>query len=132
MQQYFPLLLIVLAVLLLFVLPSRQRKRMAAQAQALQDSLTPGTPVMTTSGIHGTVARLGEGTIDLEIAPGVVATFERRAIMQVREPAATGTLPDVAPGGPTGSTQAGTTGNDLPGTDDDTPGPGDGPAGRAR
>src|SRR3978361_1312027 len=105
MQQYFPLILIVLAVLLLFVLPSRQRKRAAAQAQTLQESLVPGTPVMTTSGIHGTVARLGEGTIDLEIAPGVVATFERRAILQVRQPVveapATPEIdPEAEPGGP--------------------------------
>jgi preprotein translocase subunit YajC len=86
-SSLFPLILIVLAVLLLVVLPGRQRKRQAAAAQSLQESLTPGTPVMTTSGIHGSVARVGDTTIDLEIAPGVVATFERRAVLQVRPPA---------------------------------------------
>jgi preprotein translocase subunit YajC len=86
-EQYFPFILLALAVLLLFVLPARQRKRMAAQAQTLQDSLAVGTPVMTTSGLHGTVAGLGEKTVDLEIAPGVVVTFARPAILEVRKPA---------------------------------------------
>ncbi len=87
MEQYFPFILLAVAVLLLFVLPARQRKRMAAQAQQLQESLSVGTPVMTTSGLHGTVAGLGEKTVDIEIAPGVVVTFARPAILEVRKPA---------------------------------------------
>jgi preprotein translocase subunit YajC len=102
-EQYFPFILLALAVLLLFVLPARQRKRMQEQAKALQEALSVGTPVMTTSGMHGTVAGLGETTVDLEIAPGVVVTFARPAILEVRKPA-------VAPGP-----------FDTPG--DDTPGP---------
>ena len=84
MEQFFPFILLALAVLLLFVLPARQRKRMQAQAQALQESLAVGTPVMTTSGIYGTVVALAEKTVDLEIAPGVVVTFARPAIMENR------------------------------------------------
>jgi preprotein translocase subunit YajC len=85
-EQYFPFILLALAVLLLFVLPARQRKRMQAQAQALQESLTVGTPVMTTGGLHGTVAGLGDATVDIEIAPGVVVTFARQAVLEVRKP----------------------------------------------
>jgi preprotein translocase subunit YajC len=100
--QYFPFVLMVLAVLL-FVLPARARKRVQAQAQAMQNSLTFGTAVMTSSGLHGTVAGLGEGTVDLEIAPGVVVTFARQAILEVR-PAAGAVEPapavDEAPGTP--------------------------------
>jgi preprotein translocase subunit YajC len=91
LQQYFPLILLVVAALLLFVLPARQRKKMAEKQQALRDSLAPGTPVMTTSGMHGTVVRKGEGTVDLEIAPGVVVTFVQQAILEARTPA--GQLP---------------------------------------
>jgi preprotein translocase subunit YajC len=79
------LILIVLAVLL-FVLPARQRKRIQAQQQEMQNSLTIGTPVMTTSGLHGTVAGLAERTVDLEIASGVVVTFARQAILEIRKP----------------------------------------------
>ena len=89
MEQYFPIVLIALFAIVLFVLPARQRKRMAAQAQALQDSLDIGTPVMTTSGMHGSVAAIGDKTIDLELAPGVVVTFARQAIMEVRKPLGT-------------------------------------------
>jgi preprotein translocase subunit YajC len=85
-EQYFPILVLGLLAIMLFVLPARQRKRVQAQAQAMQASLTIGTPVMTTSGLHGTVAGLGDTTVDLEIAPGVVATFARPAILEVRKP----------------------------------------------
>ena len=101
MEQYFPFILLALAVLLLFVLPARQRKSMAAKAQAMQDSLTVGTPVMTTSGLHGTVAELGDPkTIGLEVAPGVVLTYARQAILEVRQPVAAphDTSGDDAPG----------------------------------
>lgn len=87
MQQYFPLVLLALAFVLLIFLPARQRKKMQAQAQQLQNSLAVGAPVMTTSGLHGTVAGLGDTTVDLEIAPGVVVTLARQAILEVRPPA---------------------------------------------
>lgn len=96
-MEFFPLILLVLLAVLLFVLPARQRKTMQARAQALQESLAVGTPVMTTSGIHGTVVRLAESTVDLELAPGVVVTFARPAILEIRQPA-TGTPGDDAPG----------------------------------
>jgi preprotein translocase subunit YajC len=44
---------------------------------------------MTTAGLHGTVAALGDTTIDLEIAPGVVVTFARQAVLEVRRPLGT-------------------------------------------
>ena len=96
-MELFPFIILALLAVLLFVLPARQRRTMQARAQALQESLTVGTPVMTTSGLHGTVARLDETTVDLELAPGVVVTFVRPAIMEIRQPA-TGTPGDDAPG----------------------------------
>jgi preprotein translocase subunit YajC len=101
-EQYFPFILLALAVLLLFVLPARQRKRAQAQAQAMQDALEIGTPVMTTSGLHGSVAAKGDTTIDLEIAPGVVVTFARQAILEVRKPQ--GTTDDGTDSGAPGTT----------------------------
>ena len=99
MDKYFPLILLALAAVLLFVLPARQRKRMAAQQQSMRDSLAPGSSVMTTSGMHATVVGKGEGTVDLEVAPGVVVTFAQQAVLEVRKPAiefpATPAEPDV-------------------------------------
>ncbi len=100
MEQYFPLILLALAFVLLIVLPARQRKRLQEKQQTMQKSLTVGTPVMTTSGLHGTVAALGDTTVDLEIAPNIVVTFVRQAILEVRQPA----------------------GADVPAPGDDTPG----------
>jgi preprotein translocase subunit YajC len=85
-DRYYTLILLALVFVVLLVLPARQRKRVQAQAQQLQNSLQVGAPVMTTSGLQGTVARLGDDTVDLEIAPGVVVTFVRRAILEVRKP----------------------------------------------
>ena len=96
-MELFPFILLALLAVLLFVLPARQRRTMQARAQALQESLTVGTPVMTTSGLHGTVARLDETTADLEVAPGVVVTFVRAAIMEIRQPV-TGLPGEDAPG----------------------------------
>jgi preprotein translocase subunit YajC len=97
-----PIVLLVVMALLLFVLPARQRKKMQAQTQSMQESLTVGTPVMTTSGIHGTVAALGDTTVDVEVAPGVVVTFARPAILEVRTPA-----PQVGDGPGTDGTSGG-------------------------
>ena len=110
MDKYFPFVVVALLVVMLFVLPARQRKRMAAQAQTLQESLTVGTPVMTTSGLHGTVAGLDAGTVDLQIAPGVVVTFVRAALLEVRKPAAdpSATAPDETPGAAGGPSADGT------------------------
>ncbi len=93
-MELFPLVILVLAFVLLIVVPARQRKKVQEQQRVLQESLTPGTPVMTTAGLHGTVAALGEGTVDLEIAPGVVVTFARQAVLEVRKPAVGGPAAD--------------------------------------
>ena len=85
-MEFLPLLVLVLLFGLLIVLPARQRKKVQANAASMQAALTPGTPVMLTSGIHGTVTGLGEGTVDLEISPGVVITVARPAILELRTP----------------------------------------------
>ena len=85
-QLLFPLIMIGLLVVLI-VLPARQRKKMQERQTEMQNSLAVGTPVMTTAGLHGTVAGLGDKTVDLQVAPGVVITFARQAILEVRKPA---------------------------------------------
>ena len=97
-QLLFPLILIATFVLLI-VLPARQRKKIQERQTAMQNALTIGTPVMTTAGMHATVAGLGEKTVDLEISPGVVVTFARQAVLEVRQPAVdTSGLGDDTPG----------------------------------
>jgi preprotein translocase subunit YajC len=59
---------------------------------------------MTTSGLHGTVADLSDPTtIGIEVSPGVVLTFARQAILEVRRPPAGEPLDDSGDGS-TGTT----------------------------
>jgi preprotein translocase subunit YajC len=58
-----------------------QQRRMAA-VRRLQAEIKEGDEVLTTSGIYGTIVRLGESDADLEIAPGTVIHVARGAIGQ--------------------------------------------------
>lgn len=84
MAELVPLLFIAFAVIVLLVLPMRQRNRALQQARRLQDSLTVGTEVMTTSGLFGTVHAVDTETVDLEIAPGTVVRWAKPAIAEIR------------------------------------------------
>ncbi|MGO9927204.1 MAG: preprotein translocase subunit YajC [Mycobacterium sp.] len=57
----------------------RQRRAMQATID-LHESLRPGERVHTTSGLQATIVAIGEDTVDLEIAPGVVTTWMKLAI----------------------------------------------------
>jgi preprotein translocase subunit YajC len=68
------------AVWLLLLMPARRRR---AQHAAMQDSVEAGDDIITAGGLHGTVKEIGEDTAEVEIAPGVVVTLDRRAIAAV-------------------------------------------------
>ena len=65
----------------------KKQKRQAAQTKQMQDSLVPGSRVMTTSGLHGTVTAVADDTIELEVAPGMRTTWVRAAVREVVVPA---------------------------------------------
>lgn len=72
-----------LALLVLMFFSVRKQKKMVATQQELQDSLSPGDRVMTTSGLYATVADASdETTIKLEIAEGYVTEWLRQAIRE--------------------------------------------------
>ncbi len=73
------LLLLALPVVLLVILMVAQRRNQRA-ARDVQASVVVGDRIMTTSGLQGTVASLDDTTMGLEVAPGVILTFDRRAI----------------------------------------------------
>lgn len=66
-----------------------QRRRQKAVAD-LQDSISVGDEVCTTSGLFGVVTALEDAVVHLEIAPGTVVRFDRRAVALTvpRDPAA--------------------------------------------
>ena len=77
----FVILIVLLgAAWLFFVLPARRRRSSHA---AMQDSIAAGDEIITAGGLHGTVKELHEDTLQVEIAPGVVATLDRRAVAAV-------------------------------------------------
>lgn len=80
MELLLPLLIVALFVMMLMQM-MRQRKQMK-QIEQLQDQIGPGERIMTTAGLHATVVAVGEGTVDLQIAPGVVTTWDRRIIRE--------------------------------------------------
>jgi preprotein translocase subunit YajC len=79
-------LVVIAAFVVLVLLPTRARNRQVRQMQTLQANLTIGTEVMTSSGLYGRVVALWEDEVDLEVAPGVVTTWTRLAIREVRSP----------------------------------------------
>jgi preprotein translocase subunit YajC len=53
----------------------------------LHNSLKVGDLVHTTSGLRGTIARIDDDNVDLEIAPGVVTTWMKLPVRDRVEPA---------------------------------------------
>jgi len=74
---FLPLIIIMGAFM--FFASRRQRKAMQATTD-LQESLRIGDQVNTTSGLQATIAGIGEDTVDLEVAPGVVTRWMKAAI----------------------------------------------------
>ena len=87
-----PIVLIGAVFYLLIMRPARTRQRKQAE---MMSALAPGTRVMTTAGVYGTVVSLDDDDAELEIAPGVVIRVVKAAIGKVIEPQSAPS--DVAP-----------------------------------
>ncbi|MEY4136944.1 MAG: preprotein translocase subunit YajC [Actinomycetota bacterium] len=81
--SFLPLILIVAVFYLLVIRPSQNRKKKMAE---LISNVGPGTDVMTSSGIFGTVISTTPEQIELSIAPGVVIRILPAAISRVITP----------------------------------------------
>ena len=88
------LLIFALPVLLIGYMFYMQRRRQRA-VQSLQSSLAVGDEVTTTSGLLGRIITLDSKIATLEVSPGVVVRFDRRAIA--------GPAPTAAASGPSAS-----------------------------
>jgi preprotein translocase subunit YajC len=77
--------LILLVVVFYFLLIRPQRKRQQEQLQ-MQNSLVPGTRVMTTTGLFATVIAVQDDELVLEVAPGVETRWTKGAIGRVVTP----------------------------------------------
>lgn len=82
-------MLILLLPLLLIGLLFWQQRRRQKQMQRAQSELLPGQQVSTTSGLRGRLMSIDEQTAEIEAAPGVVLTFDKRAVLPTQAPATT-------------------------------------------
>src|SRR6476646_3340290 len=73
------LLIFALPVLLIVFMFMSQRRRQRA-VQDLQSKLSVGDEVSTTSGLLGRVSAIDDTVVTLEVSPGVMVRFDRRAI----------------------------------------------------
>lgn len=72
--------LIVLGILYLFMVRPNQRRM--AEYKKMIDSLAVGNRVMA-AGIYGTIKKIGDKTIELEVAKGVVIEVSKNAVASV-------------------------------------------------
>ncbi len=67
----------------LIIRPGKQRQ---AKQQQMLSAIAPGTEVMTTAGIFGTIAVVTDDELSLEISPGVFMRILPAAVARVIEP----------------------------------------------
>jgi preprotein translocase subunit YajC len=75
-----PLLLLVLMGVFFYFLLIRPQQRRTRQQRALIDSLDVGDEVMTIGGIFGTIRRLDDDRVTVEVSPGVDLQLAKSAI----------------------------------------------------
>jgi len=73
----FPTILILGIFYFLLIRPERKQRK---KREAMLGSLKKGDKVMTTSGMHGTVAQIRDDVVHLQVAEGVRLRFSRQAI----------------------------------------------------
>jgi preprotein translocase subunit YajC len=71
-----------MAALMYFMIIRPQSKR-RREAMELQRNVSVGDEVVTVVGLHAKVAGIDGDMVSLEIAPGVIARYERAAIARV-------------------------------------------------
>ena len=76
-------LMIALMVVAFYFLILRPQKKRQQAIQKTMSELTPGTRVLLSSGLFGTITSLGATQAVLEIAPGVEMTVLKHAINRV-------------------------------------------------
>ena len=80
-------LIIIVAFILLWLIVVRPQRKRQTQQQAMLSDLRVGDEVLTAGGIYGTVSKLDDDHVTVEIAPRTEVRVARRAIAGItREP----------------------------------------------
>ena len=89
---------VVAFIAIFYFMAIRPQQRQRKTHQALLSSLKKGDRIVTAAGIYGTVKRVEESIVVVEIAKGVTVKIARRAVAEIiRDPAEARA---VAPEGP--------------------------------
>ena len=80
-MSFLVLVIIFFGVIWFFFLAPVKRRR--AEHTAMQESVEVGDEVITAGGIHATVKAAEDDRLEVEIAPNVVVTLDRRAVAAV-------------------------------------------------
>ena len=75
------LVLFFMVAIVYFVLVRPQQRRVKRH-QAVIAALQPGDEVVTIGGLYGYVKDMDEGTVHLEVAPGIVLRYARSAVRE--------------------------------------------------
>jgi preprotein translocase subunit YajC len=96
------LLLPILLIAVFYFLLIRPQQKQRRQMMELQQSVQPGSKVMTSAGLFATVVEIDtdKDEVVLEVAPGVHSRYVRRAIVNVI-PAEEPSVADLADDAPT-------------------------------
>ncbi|WP_320414897.1 preprotein translocase subunit YajC [Kocuria sp. cx-116] len=131
---FLPVMLVVMVLLLW--LPMRRQKKAQAQIKAKQATMEPGTRVMTSFGLYGTVLSIDrdENKAVLEVSPGTSVTVHTQTVTTILDAPATqnAALAQGATVDGDGSTAAGAASDSVADGEHDLPGdavPGDPAAG---
>ncbi|HET7659583.1 MAG TPA: preprotein translocase subunit YajC [Oryzihumus sp.] len=117
------LLIFALPILLIAFMFMTQRRRQR-EVQAVQSGLKVGDEVTTTSGLLGRISAIDDSVVTLEVSPGVLVRFDRRAIggpapaaaSASSEPAASEAAPEARTEPPTDAPAEGGTPAERPDT----------------
>ena len=77
LMQFAPLLIMVAAMWMLFIRPQMKK---AKEHKALIEALAKGDEVVTSGGLVGKIAKVGDNYVTLEIAAGTEITVQKPAI----------------------------------------------------
>lgn len=75
-----PILLFVVFLYLLIILPQKRRTK---KHQSFLSELKEGDRVLLSGGLIGTIASLGDRTVELEVAPSVRVTVLKQTIISL-------------------------------------------------
>jgi preprotein translocase subunit YajC len=80
LMQFLPLVLMFVVLYFIMIRPQMKRQK---EAKAMIDALAKGDEVITSGGMIGRIAKLGDTYMHVEVANGVEIQIQRGAVVQV-------------------------------------------------